>query len=53
MADVNAVDNIIEHIDQLGHHSGNRQAEQQFAYRGRSQFPFILLHSQFPSFLSQ
>ena len=37
VADINAVDNVIEQVDDLGHHGGQRQLEHQWPQRGFGQ----------------
>ena len=48
MPDVDAIHDVIEHIDNLGRHGGQGQPPKQLAHRLRTQKAFVVLHRLFP-----
>jgi len=44
MADVDTVNDIIQHIDKLRHHCRDGQLEQQLSYRRHAEHFFVVTH---------
>jgi hypothetical protein len=49
MADVDAIHYVVEHIDELSHHRGEGQSEQELSDGGGAQKGFLVFHV-FPFF---